>query len=116
MGQPGTPYRWTIGTGRVVAHRGVQVLEGGSRAISLHDYGSEKERIDAVPHKVITPNSRQRTNKPKKKLTSTRPGPSQRGVVLTVTRPAGGERNRHLRQPHFVTTIVGRAGRDHMYG
>ncbi len=52
-------------------------LKGRSRAISLHNSGVEKELIDAVPHEVICPESRLRTNKPKKKSapirTATRP-------------------------------------------
>jgi predicted nucleotidyltransferase len=48
-------------------------LKGRSRAISLHDYGGEKELIDEVAHRVINPNSRQRTNKRRKKSTPIRP-------------------------------------------
>ncbi len=47
-------------------------LKGRSRAISLHNYGVEKELIDAVSHEVICPESRPRTNKPKKKSTPIR--------------------------------------------
>jgi predicted nucleotidyltransferase len=52
----------------------LRFLKARSRAISLHDYGGEKELIDAVPHQVIYPDARQRKNKPRKKSTPTRPG------------------------------------------
>lgn len=42
-------------------------LKGRSRAISLHDYGGEKELIDAVAHRVICLNSEQQTKRPKKR-------------------------------------------------